>query len=73
MAIDELNNQNRTPTFASQTPCAATNYLLSLPAKGGDMKANGTRWGWQYENKFAISWPEGLSGWIFYSITIFKP
>jgi len=27
----------------------------------------------RYENKFAIGWPEGLSGWNFYSITIFKP
>ena len=27
--------------------CISENYALFLPAKGGDLKANGTQWGWQ--------------------------
>ena len=39
--------QHRISAFVVRDTCAATNYPLSLPAKGVDMKANGTRWGWQ--------------------------
>ena len=48
--------------------CISENYALSLPAKGGDMKANGTRWGWQIPRFGTSGLQIRWSGEFFYAL-----